>query len=44
MMAVAYRGLGHLSDQRLRVAQQDMQHLSVTLELILQARSRQPIG
>jgi hypothetical protein len=38
VMPVADRGLSHLRDQRLRVAQQQMLQLAVAIELILQPR------
>jgi hypothetical protein len=43
VMPVAHRGLSHLSDQRLRVAQQDVQHLAVTLEFLLEPRAREHV-
>ncbi len=43
MVAVAHRGLGHLGQQGLGIAQKDMQHLPVTFEFLLEPHARQPV-
>ncbi len=42
-MPVAHGGLCHLGEQGLRVAQQDVQHLAVPLELLLESYARQTV-
>ena len=43
VMSVADGGLGHLGDQGLRVAQQDVQHLAVAFEFLLEPTARQAV-
>ena len=44
VMAVAHRGLSHLGDQRLGVAEHQLQHLAMPIELVLQLLSGQSVG
>ena len=44
MVAVADRGLRHLRDQRLGIAQQQLLHRSGAIEFLLQQMARQPVG
>src|SRR5438045_1277926 len=44
MVAVAYGGLRHLRDQRLRVAQQQNLQGAATFEFLLHDRSPQPVA
>ena len=42
-MPVAHGRLRHLRDQRLRVAQQDVEHFAVTIEFLLEAIAREAV-
>jgi len=44
VMAIAHRGLGHLRDQGLRIAQKQELQLAVAMELILEMLSDQTVG
>jgi hypothetical protein len=44
MMAVAGRGLGHLRDQRLGVAQQQALHRAAAVEFLFEQLALQPVG
>ena len=43
MMPIADRGLGHLRDQRLRVAQQKVHHRPAAIERLFQHLRSQPV-
>src|SRR5579863_1950672 len=43
-MAIAHCGLGHLRDQGLRVAQKQKLHRPISMELVLELLSDQPVS